>query len=212
MTGIPAGEVVNVRDDDGTIILAYRSFTSVTGMVAAVMMAIVILSGIAAAAFLATEGRLVPAAIAVLLAAAFAVMMAMLVPPANATIYEGAQPAITIAQQSSLSIPTVTFIVSTADGEQLARIRKSVFSRLARNRWWILPVVDDPPIGHATEQPFLRAMISKLWGKANVVIRYFDQAAGVIDRRADTLDLDPASPIDRRVAVALATIVLGAEP
>jgi hypothetical protein len=203
---------VNVRDDSGTIVLAYRSFTSVTGLVAAVMAAIVILSGLAAAAFLITEGRYVPAAIAVLLSAAFAVIMAMLVPPANVTIYEGAHPALTIAQQSSLSIPSVTFLVSTADGQPLARIRKSVFSRLARNRWWILPTNDAPPLGHATEQPFLSAMVSKVWGKANVAIRYLDRPAGMIDRKADTLELDAAAPIDRRVAVALATIVLGAEP
>ena len=33
-------------------------------------------------------------------------MIAMLVPPTNVTLYDGAQPALTIAQQSSISFPS----------------------------------------------------------------------------------------------------------
>jgi hypothetical protein len=224
MTGMPAGETANIRDDRGAVLLHYRSFASVTGVVAAVMAAIVIVSGIAAAIFLYSEDRSVPAAIALLLAAAFAVMIAMLVPTTHATLYGGAQPLITIVQQSSVSIPVVTFLVATAEGEPLARLRKSVFARLGRNRWHILPLNDDPPVGQAVEESLSRALVRKMLGKfspryqSNVVIRYFDQAAATIIRRPDAagdidvLDIDPNSPIDRRVAVGLATLILGSEP
>jgi hypothetical protein len=224
MTGVPAGETVGIRDENGEVILQYRSFASVTSVVAAVMAAIVIVSGIAAAIFLFTEDRVVPAAIAVLLAAAFSVMIAMLVPTTNATLYDGAQPVLTLAQQSNISIPVVTFVVASADGQPLARLRKSVFSRLGRNRWSILPVNDEHPLGQAAEESLARAVVRKVFGKfsaryeSNVVIRYLDWAAGTIVRRPDAagqrdvLDLEPESPLDRRVAVALATLILGSEP
>ena len=224
MTGVPAGETVGIRDENGEVILQYRSFASVTSVVAAVMAAIVIVSGIAATIFLFTEDRVVPAAIAVLLAAAFSVMIAMLVPTTNATLYDGAQPVLTLAQQSNISIPVVTFVVASADGQPLARLRKNVFSRLGRNRWSILPVNDEHPLGQAAEESLARAVVRKVFGKfsaryeSNVVIRYLDWAAGTIVRRPDAagqrdvLDLVPESPLDRRVAVALATLILGSEP
>jgi len=224
MSGIAAGETVNVRDDGGQVVLHYRSFASVTAVVAAVMAAIVIVSGAAAAVFLYSEERIVPAAIALLLAAAFSVMIAMLVPPTNATLYEGAQPAITIAQQSSISIPVVTFLIATPDGKPLARLRKNVLSRLGRNRWTILAISDERPVGRAEEESLSRALVRKVLGKfsaryqSNVVIRYLDRAAATIVRRpdpagdAEVLDIDPESPIDRRVAVAIATLIFGSEP
>jgi hypothetical protein len=224
MSGMPAGESVHVRDDVGEVVLHYRSFASVTAVVAAVMAAIVIVSGAAAAIFLYTEDRVVPAGIALLLAAAFSVMIAMLVPPTNATLYDGAQPVVTIAQQSSISIPVATFVIASADGKPLARLRKSVFSRLGRNRWRILPMNDERPLGQAAEESLSRAIVRKMFGKfspryqSNVVIRYLGRAAATIVRRpdadgqADVLDIDPESPLDRRVAVAIATLILGSEP
>jgi hypothetical protein len=220
MTGMPAGETVNVRDGGGEVVLHYRSFASVTSVVAAVMAAIVIVSGVAAAIFLYTEDRSVPAAIALVLS----VMIALLVPPTNATLYDGVQPAITIAQQSSISIPVATYLIATPDGKPLARLRKNVFSRLGRNRWKILPVGDEHAVGEAVEESLSRALVRKLLGKfsaryqSNVVVRYLDRAAATIVRRpdaegaADVLDIDPESPIDRRVAVGLATLILGSEP
>lgn len=215
---------MSVRDDGGEVLLQYRSFASATPVVAAVMAAIVIVSGLAAAIFLFTEGRVLPAAFVVLLAAAFAVMIAMLVPATNATLYDGARPVLTLAQQSNISIPVVTFLVTTADGKPLARFRKSVFSRLGRNRWRILPINDERPVGEAAEESFSRAVVCKMLGKfspryqSNVVIRYLDHAAATIVRRPDALgrrdvlDVNPESPLDRRIAVAIATLILGSEP
>jgi len=223
-TGVPAGEHVDVRDESGNVVLNYRSFASVIGIVAALVSGIVIVAGIAAAAFLVLESRPLPGAIVLLLCGAFAVLIAMVVPATNVTIYDGLAPVLTIVQQSSLSIPVVTYFVATNDGKPLARIRRSVLSRLGRNRWKILPISDDRAIGAAVEESFAGAIIRKLLGKfspryqSNLRVRYLEADAGTIVRRPDGegkrdyLDIVPDTPLDHRVAVALAVLVLGSEP
>jgi len=223
-TGVPAGENVEVLDESGDVVLNYRSFASVIGIVAALVSGIVIVAGIAATTFLVLEGRPLPGAIVLLLCGAFAVLIAMVVPATNVTIYDGLAPVLTIVQQSSLSIPVVTYFVATNDGKPLARIRRSVLSRLGRNRWKILPISDDRAIGAAVEESFAGAIIRKLLGKfspryqSNLRMRYLDADAGTIVRRPDAegkrdyLDIVPDTPLDHRVAVALAVLVLGSEP
>ena len=168
--------------------------------------------------------RPIPAAIALVLSAGFAVIIILLVPPISVTIYDGPDPALTIAQQSNVSFPVATYVVATLDGKALARLRKSFFSRLGRNRWMILPPNDHGPSGDAVEESLAKALLRKVAGKfsaryqANVRIRYAGSEAGWIIRRpnetgdVDLLDLAADSPLDRRVAVALAVLVLGAEP
>ena len=67
-----------------------------------------------------------------------------------------------------------------------------------------------------------RAILRKIAGKfsrryeSNVQVRYFDKNVGSILRRPDSngeVDvLEITGDIDRRVAVALATLILGSEP
>ena len=130
MSGIPAGETAYIRGEDGNAVLSYRSFASVVGIIAALMSAIVLVTGLAGVLFLLLERRPLPAIAAMILSAAFAAMIVMLIPATNVTIFEGAAPAITIAQQSSVSFPSVTYAVGTGDGKPVARIAKSFFSRL----------------------------------------------------------------------------------
>jgi hypothetical protein len=97
-----------------------------------------------------------------------------------------------------------------------------VWSRLGRNRWDILNSHDDRPIGYAVEESLSRAWLRKFAGKfnprhqTNVRINYLGKGTGWIVRRPDSngdVDvLDIAGDIDRRVAVALATLILGSEP
>lgn len=226
MSGMPAGEMASIRGDGGDVLLSYRSFASAVGIVAALVTAIVVISGFAAVTFLLVEHRIAAAILALMLSAAFAVVIAMLVPPTKVTLFNGNHPAVTIAQQSNLSFPIVTYVVASPDGRTLARIRRSVFTRLGRNRWDLLSASDDRPIGAAVEETLGRAYLRKLAGKfnqkyeANIHIRYVGKDAGSIVRRpnasneADVLDvsIDPQAALDRRVAVALATLVLGSEP
>jgi hypothetical protein len=225
-TGIAAGESARIRDDAGEVLLGYRSFASIVGVIAALVSGVVLIAGIAAVAFLVAEGRIAAAILALMLSAGFSVVIAMLVPAINVTIFEGTTPVITIAQQSNLAFPSVTHAVVGREGRTLARLRKSVFARFGRNRWTILSGDADRKLGHAEEESFGRAILRKLGGKfnrsyeANVRIHYLGANAGWIVRRpeadaaVDLLDLteDSARLLDRRVAVALATLILGSEP
>jgi len=86
MSGIPSGQTANVRDDAGNVVLSYRSFASVVGIIATLVAGVVALAGLAGELFLLHEHRPGPAAIAFALSAIFAVLVIMLVPPVNVTI------------------------------------------------------------------------------------------------------------------------------
>jgi hypothetical protein len=224
MSGIPAGETAYIRGDDGNALLSYRSFASVVGVIAALMSSIVLVAGAAGVIFLLLESRPLPAIAALMLSLAFAVMIIILIPATHVTIFEGAAPAITIAQQSSVNFPSVTYAVGTGDGKPVARIAKSFLSRFGRNRWEILDANDFLARGEAIEESLGRALIRKLFGKfapayqANVRITWNGEDAGWIirrpgaDKHGDVLELNPATTLDRRAAVALAVLVLGSEP
>ncbi len=224
MSGIPAGETAYIRGEDGTAILSYRSFATVIGLVAGLMSAIVIFAGVAGAAFLLLERRPLPALAALMLSAAFAAVIIMLIPATQATIFEGASPAILITQQPGLHLPSVTYVVATPDGKPVGRIARSYFSRLGRNRWRLLEENGKIAQGEAVEESLPKAWLAKTLGnvspayQSNIRIVWKGEEAGWIIRRpgtdghADLLTLNPATKLDRRVAVALATLVLGSEP
>jgi hypothetical protein len=224
MSGIPAGETAYIRGEDGNAVLSYRSFASVVGVIAALMSAVVLFAGVTAMLFLVTQSRPLHAIVALMLSTAFSAMIVMLVPATRVTIFDGAAPVITIAQQSSVSFPSVTYAIGAGDGKPIARIIKSFFSRFGRNRWEIHSSDDFLARGQATEESLGRAFIRKLFGKfapayqSNVRIEWTGEEAGWIIRRpgadghADVLELNPSASLDKRVAVALAVLVLGSEP
>jgi hypothetical protein len=110
------------------------------------------------------------------------------------------------------------------DGKPIARIVKSFFSRFGRNRWLLRSADHVSSRGMAVEESLGRALLRKALGKfapsyqSNLRITWNGEEAGWIIRRpdavghADMLDLAAASTLDRRVAVALAVLVLGSEP
>ena len=223
-SGVPAGEKATIRDRAGTVLFTYRSFASVVSIVATLVASVVLLAGAAGVLFLLMEGRLFPALLAMMMSGVFAVVIILLIPPSRVTLYDGPQPALTIAQLTKFSLPNVTWTVSTPDGQLVGRIRRSFFSRLGRDRWIVMGPSDAGPTGTALEESLIDALQRKLAGKfhpryqSNLGIRYAGSNAGTIQRRpsahgaADVLDLAPNCPLDPRVAVALATLVLGSEP
>lgn len=224
MSGIPAGETAYIRGEDGNAILSYRSFASVVGIIAALMSAIVLTAGVAGMLFLLFEGRFLPAVAALMLSVAFAAMIVMLIPATNLTIFDAGVPAVTIAQQSGVNLPSVTFVVTTPEGKPIAHIARSLISRFGRQRWNLRAADDFLARGEAVEESIGRALVRKVLGKfapayqSNVRIEWNGEEVGWIIRRpgpdghADVLDLNPATTLDRRTAVALATLVLGSEP
>jgi len=219
MTGVPAGETVRVRDDEANVVYSYRSFASVIGIVASLVAAIVIVSGVSATLFLLLEQHPITAIAALALSVFFSLVIVMLVPPVSVTLFADDTPSITISQRSRTSFPSATFAVVTPDGHTLALLRKSLFSRLGRNRWTILDA-GDREIGFAHEESLSRALTRKLLGKFNrryesdVVVQIAGRDAAQILRRTenDVLQISGSDAIDDRVLIALATLVLGAEP
>ncbi len=224
MSGIPAGETAYIRGDDGNAVLSYRSFASVIGIIASLMSAVVLFAGAAGVVFLLIQSRPLHAIAALILSVVFAAMIIMLIPATSVTIFDGGSPAITIAQESRMSFPSVTYIVATRDGTPIARIVKSFISHFGRDRWRLLATDDFLARGEAVEESLGRALVRRVFGtfapayQSNVRIVWNSEEAGWIIRRPDTdghtdvLELNPETTLDRRTAVALATLVLGSEP
>lgn len=217
-TGLPAGEIATVRDANDQVLLSYRSFASVTGIIAALLSGIVALAGVAAVLFLINEQQLVRAGAAFALTLLFSFLIALLVPRVQVTLYDDGQPALTLSQRSAF--PS-SYAVSMPNGAHLADLRKSFLSRLGRNRWTITQ--EGRLIGEVAEETFGGALIRKFAGKfsrrfeENLRIDYGGLAAARIvrrpdpDGRMDFLEITNDA-LDRRIAVAAATLVLGREP
>lgn len=218
-TGLRAGEVAAVRGDTGQVVLSYRAFAGVVGVVASLVTAIVVLAGIAAVAFLLAEGAPLRAAAALALTFAFAYCISLLVPRIDVTLFDEGAPALTISQRSVA--PWASWVVRSPDGEELGVIRKSFASRFGRNRWRVEQ--QGRTVGSAIEASFAGAFVRKLLGKfsrrfeTNVIVRNGDVDTARIIRRPeangqyDLLELT-GNLLDPRVVVALATLVLGREP
>jgi hypothetical protein len=218
-TGLRAGEVAVIRGESAQVVLSYRAFAGVTGVVASLVTAIVALAGMAGVAFLLAEGAVVRAVAAAALTFAFAYCISLLVPRVDVTLYEENTPALTISQRSVA--PASSWVVITVNGTELAEIRKSFLSRLGRNRWRILQ--HGRPVGDAVEESFGRALVRKVLGKfdrrfeTNLLVRNGDLPTARIIRRPegngqyDLLEIT-GDLLDTRVVVALATLVLGREP
>jgi hypothetical protein len=221
MTGMPAGETVRIRDDEGNVLLTYASFASVIGVVAALVAGIVVMTGLAATIFLAIDKHPLTSIGALVLSTFFSLLIVALVPPVKVTLNDGAAPALLIAQRSRAAFPSVTHAVVMPGGQTIALLRKSFFARAGRNRWTLL----DPTghfIGSAAEESLGRAFLRKLAGKfsrafeANVGIDSGGRRVATIVRRPNAsgeIDVLHCTPeLDRRIAVALGTLILGSEP
>ncbi|HEY2828989.1 MAG TPA: hypothetical protein VGJ88_02655 [Thermoanaerobaculia bacterium] len=207
---------MRIRDDEGNALFTYRSFASVIGIVATLIASIVMVAGIAATLFLLTEQNVLTGIAALVLSTFFAMVIVALVPPINVTLFNESSPALTIAQKSRSSFPSVTFAVVTADGASLGVLRKSFLSRLGRNRWEIVGA------GFAIEESLSRALLRKLAGKfshryeANMLVYAPREVARIVrrpDAHGDVGVLEvTGDTVDRRLLVALATLVFGSEP
>ncbi|HEX2835466.1 MAG TPA: hypothetical protein VHW00_20815 [Thermoanaerobaculia bacterium] len=196
------------------MLLTYRSFASITGVIATLLSGIVIIAGAAAVLMLFNDSDPWRAAAAGTLTLVFAFVIAMLVPRIEVTLFDNDQPALTISQRATF--PGARYVVSTPNGTTLAEFHKSFLSRLGRNRWTIWH--EGRYLGDVIEESFFGALLRKFLGKfsrsfdTDVAIRFGGMVVGRIPRKtADLLEL-ANDMLDRRVAVALATLILGKEP
>lgn len=220
-----AGDTATIADSEGRPLLTYRSFATVVGVVAAFVAGIVLVAGLAATLLLMVQERPGAAASSLILTLAFATGIAALVPRIRVTLYDAtSKPALKIVQQGHLLFAPARYSVRTPEGETLGVIRKGAFSRLLAHRWTITTAPPEKRVAHAAEESLARSLVRKVLGKfkrkyqTNIRIMQAGAQAGLIIRRpddrgvADVLELQPGSALDRRVAVALATLVFGAEP
>ena len=194
------------------------------GIVASLVAAIVILTGIASMLFLIAEQRRGAAVAVMILAIAFSVLIALLVPRTKVTLNKEGRPVLTIVQRSQLNFPSARYAVLTPDGTTIGVLRRSALARLGRNRWMIAAPPDQRGVAFAVEETLGRALLRKVAGKfsrryeANLHIIDHGMPAGEIIRRPDSsgaydvLELQNDAALDRRVAVALAVLIFGSEP
>ena len=213
-TGLHSGEAAQIRSANGDVLLTYRAFASIVGVIAAFVAGIVAVAGAAAMLLLVYEGSYVRALIALALTAVFSVVIALLAPRTNVTLYEESNPALTVAQRSIF--PTAVYAVTAPNGAALAELRKSFLSRMGRNRWRVLQ--GGRLVAEAREASLFGALLRKFFAKfsrafeTDVDITSGGLAVGRISRRdGDALTIT-SDALDRRVLVALATLILGREP
>jgi hypothetical protein len=198
------------------VLLSYRSFASVIGVIATLVTGVVLVAGVAGTLLLIHEKSPLRAIVALVLTVSFALLITHLVPRTNTTLFDDGNPALTITQRAA-----ATYLVSAPNGTLLGQLRKSPFSFLGRTRWSVTQ--NGRVLAEAIEESFGRAMLRKLYGKfsrryeTNLFIRLPGIEMGKIIRRtngtgeADVLELT-GDALDRRMAVALATVVFGREP
>jgi len=184
-------------------------------VIATLMSGIVCVAGIAGTWFLIEQKSPLRALIALALTFAFAFLIARLAPRANVTLYNDGTPALTISQRANTA-----YVVAAPNGTILGQLRKSPFSFLGRTRWTVTH--EGRVLAEAIEESFGRAILRKLYGKfsrrfeTNIYIRLPGVEMGRIVRRKVNGDVDvlelTGDALDRRVAVALATVVFGREP
>jgi hypothetical protein len=213
-TGLHSGQLAQIRNANGDVLLTYRAFASIAGVIAAFLAAIVAVAGIAGTLLLLSDDAYLRAAIALVLTLTFSFVIALLTPRISVSLHESEVPALTIVQRAIF--PSAVYVVATPNGAELAELRKSFLSRLGRNRWRIFH--DGRFLGEAREISFFGAMLRKLFGKfsrrfeTDVEITSGGIEAGRIQRRERDALVVMSDNLDRRVLVALATLVLGREP
>ena len=134
-TGLHSGQLAQIRGANGDVLLTYRAFASIVGVIAAFLAAIVAIAGIAGTLLLISDDAHLRAAIALVLTLAFSFVIALLTPRISVSLHDGEVPALTIVQRAIF--PSAVYVVATPNGAQLAELRKSFLSRLGRNRWRI---------------------------------------------------------------------------
>jgi hypothetical protein len=220
--GVGPGETARISDELENVLLTFRGFASNMGIIVVLSAVLFLLAGVAVATFNVAKGNPLLAIIAVVLTFFFALIVLMMIPASTVTLFAGATPALTITQISRSAEFRATWAVVLPDGRTVATLQKNVFSRAGRNRWTIRDA-SGRRIGTAADESLTRAYLRIVVGKfdrrfeADVHVTMGNARVATIYRRPDpvgAIDVLQISGdlLDHRVAVALATLVLGSEP
>lgn len=219
---MPRGGVSSVQDDDRSPLYYFKRPINMVGIVATLVCGFIVVSGIAATAFLLADSRFFSALLAMALTAGFSWIIVMLIPRKAIVIFndESLQsPSIVIFQESRFAFPVLKFSVRSQDGKPFAFFQKNAFRNLLKRTWWIYDSASADPAGYAVEDSLLRATLRKIGARVfglrtNFRILYKGSRVGTLDRiqiKDDryALDLteDPSRTFDRRTALAFAVMI-----
>ncbi|MGA7617206.1 MAG: FHA domain-containing protein [Thermoanaerobaculia bacterium] len=201
----------------------FRIETSRDGLewIAATVLLLVGVAGVAAGGYLAAENLYLPALLAIALTVGFSMLIAALVPRRLASLFGTGsardEVELMVAEETPFASPRKRFSAREADGRVIASFQKRPLDRLLRNRWWIVDEVGVRTLGYAVEEghllPFFRLFL-RLFGALRSNFQIFVGGSPVgrfvhRDRSARRLDLngDPAFLLDRRIALSLAMVL-----
>lgn len=218
-TGLRPGEHATIRGENGDTILSYRAFASIVGVVAGLVAAIVAVAGLAGTALLVAEGAPFRAGAALALTALFVFFIVLLVPKTKFQLQHEGSVVLSVSQTSLF--PATKYTVTAPDGSSVGELRRGLLARIGRERWTIHH--EGAYVGEASEASLLRAWRRRIAGKfsrrwqTDLVVEHGAMEAARIHRRPDTEGrtdyLEITSDLgDRRIAVALATLLFGGEP
>jgi len=223
---MPRGGISSVQDDDKTRLFYFRRPINLVGIIATLVCGFIVVSGIAATAFLLADSRYFSALLAMALTGGFSWIIVMLIPRKAIVIFndESLQsPSIVVFQESRFAFPILRFSVRGGNGNPFAYFQKNAFRNFLKRTWWIYDSASEDPVGYAVEDSLLRATLRKIGARVfglrtNFRILYRGSRVGVLDRRAIkddryALDLseDTEFTFDRRTALAFAVMIDGVE-
>jgi len=211
-----------VLDSDDRCLFYFRRPASFPAMLAGIVVAIMLLSGSGAAAFLLIDRDPLSAVMAGLITAVFVAAVLAFIPSRSIVIFEDeamTSPAMMILQESLSPFPTLKFSARNPDGKAIAYFHKSFFTNFGRRSWRVVDEYGDV-VGLATEDSLLLAVLRKLLGSAfnrlttDFLIQIGGRVAGRLRRRATEFCRSVLSlydlrryGFDPRIALALAVII-----
>lgn len=223
---MPRGGVSSVQDDDRRPLYYFKRPINLVGIVATLVGGFVVVSGIAAVAFLLADSRFFSALLAIALTVGFSWIIIMLIPRKAIAIFndESLQsPSIVLVQESRFAFPVLRFSVRGQDGKPFAFFQKNAFRNLLKRTWWMYDSASGDPVGYAVEESLLLAALRKIGARVfgmrtNFRLIYRGSRVGVLDRRqikddryALDLSADSDFTFDRRTALAFAVMIDGVE-
>lgn len=219
---MPRAGISSVQDDDRRPLFYFRRPINLVGIVATLVGGFIVVSGIAAVAFLLADSRFFSALLAMAMTVGFSWIVVMLIPRKAIVIFDDEalqSPSIVLFQESRFAFPILRFSVRGAEGTPFAFFQKNAFRNLLKRTWWMYGPASPDPVGYAVEESLLRATLRKIGARVfglrtNFRILYQGSRVGVLNRREIredryALDLteDPDFTFERRTAVAFAVMI-----
>lgn len=219
-TGAAAGRRCAARFSDGSIACTWRNYGGVAGAVASLARSLIVISGVGVALLLANEGAYFGAVGAIVLSLGFAFLVAVLGPNIAVTLLAPHGAAVLSIRQ--LTRVPGSWLIMTPAGERLALVRRPRFHRARGERWFITDLGGRVVASFRDRSSARRIVRLLTFGIVAPAARELEFVAGEASsgqltsrgggaeatRRLDVT----RHPIDARITLAAAALILTGEP